>query len=596
MATYSKSGSFVWAGGGKSGAIVDLWATSRFSNPPTENSAPPAGGADAGPVTTGTSFGSPGAYTITGIPTVQDYYVRVQYGGNTYWGICPAGTLTGVSSGGGGGAVTSVFTRTGDVVANTGDYTVSQITGAAPINNPSFTGVPTVPTAPPGTNTTQIADTAFVTAAVTASTTGVSQVTNVDGTLTISPTTGAVVASLSASEVAVIAAKAPLASPALTGTPTAPTATALTDNTQVATTAYADSAVGVEKTRALAAEALLAPLASPNLTGTPTAPTAAAAANNTTLATTAFVKNALLVPANFQTVNYAAQASDVNGVIEMNSTSALSVTLNSGIFAAGDILEVWQANTGTVNIVGGSGVTIQAPNGATALAGEFAAVTVRARSSSIFTLAGDLNNPVLLIQQISNYVATTGAVTATTTGSVSASDTLIVGIEAFGATSNTAGTITDTVSGTWVNLHVSSDALTTQHQWFMCTNPGAGVHAITWTPAAATTYGCQIMVTEWSGGAFTFDKASTAAYTSGTAGYTPSLTPGSAGELILVQGSADGTGSTMTTPTGGFTSLAPAAAHNPCAYYIGASSGAISCSWTVTPADTGTGSIAAFIP
>jgi hypothetical protein len=37
--------------------------------------------------------------------------------------------------------------------------------------------------------------------------------------------------------------KAPLASPALTGTPTAPTATALTDNTQVATTAYADSAV-----------------------------------------------------------------------------------------------------------------------------------------------------------------------------------------------------------------------------------------------------------------------------------------------------------------------------------------------------------------
>ena len=37
--------------------------------------------------------------------------------------------------------------------------------------------------------------------------------------------------------------KAPLASPALTGTPTAPTATAGTNNTQVATTAYADAAV-----------------------------------------------------------------------------------------------------------------------------------------------------------------------------------------------------------------------------------------------------------------------------------------------------------------------------------------------------------------
>ena len=32
--------------------------------------------------------------------------------------------------GGGGGAVSSVFTRTGAVVATTGDYTVSQVTGA----------------------------------------------------------------------------------------------------------------------------------------------------------------------------------------------------------------------------------------------------------------------------------------------------------------------------------------------------------------------------------------------------------------------------------------------------------------------------------
>tara|TARA_B100000035_G_C21035102_1_gene570485 strand:- start:944 stop:3739 length:2796 start_codon:yes stop_codon:yes gene_type:complete len=38
--------------------------------------------------------------------------------------------------------------------------------------------------------------------------------------------------------------KAPLASPALTGTPTAPTASANTNNTQIATTAYVDSAVG----------------------------------------------------------------------------------------------------------------------------------------------------------------------------------------------------------------------------------------------------------------------------------------------------------------------------------------------------------------
>lgn len=43
----------------------------------------------------------------------------------------------------------------------------------------------------------------------------------------------------------VLAAKAPLASPTLTGTPTAPTATAGTNTTQIATTAFARSAGGL---------------------------------------------------------------------------------------------------------------------------------------------------------------------------------------------------------------------------------------------------------------------------------------------------------------------------------------------------------------
>jgi hypothetical protein len=48
---------------------------------------------------------------------------------------------------------------------------------------------------------------------------------------------------------------APKASPTLTGTPAAPTATALTSTTQIATTAFTTLAVGVETTRAEAAEA-----------------------------------------------------------------------------------------------------------------------------------------------------------------------------------------------------------------------------------------------------------------------------------------------------------------------------------------------------
>ena len=68
---------------------------------------------------------------------------------------------------------------------------------------------------------------------------------------------------------------AALASPTFTGTPAGPTATAGTNTTQLATTAFVATS--------------FAPLASPGLTGTPTAPTAAGATNTTQIATTAFV-------------------------------------------------------------------------------------------------------------------------------------------------------------------------------------------------------------------------------------------------------------------------------------------------------------------
>ena len=81
---------------------------------------------------------------------------------------------------------------------------------------------------------------------------------------------------LSSNLVTQLAAKAPLASPAFTGTPTAPTAVAATSTTQVATTAF----VQAQK-------------ASPAFTGIPTAPTAAGGSNTTQIATTAFVQTAV---------------------------------------------------------------------------------------------------------------------------------------------------------------------------------------------------------------------------------------------------------------------------------------------------------------
>ena len=74
-------------------------------------------------------------------------------------------------------------------------------------------------------------------------------------------------------------AKAPLASPNFTGIPLAPTASAGTNTTQVATTAFVTGGLNLK-----------ADLAGPTFTGVPAAPTASAGTNTTQLATTAFVQ------------------------------------------------------------------------------------------------------------------------------------------------------------------------------------------------------------------------------------------------------------------------------------------------------------------
>jgi len=79
--------------------------------------------------------------------------------------------------------------------------------------------------------------------------------------------------------------KADTSSPALTGTPTTPTAAAAASSTQVASTAFTQAAI-------VAGITSKAPLASPALTGTPTAPTAVSGTNTTQVATTAFVQAA----------------------------------------------------------------------------------------------------------------------------------------------------------------------------------------------------------------------------------------------------------------------------------------------------------------
>ena len=130
-----------------------------------------------------------------------------------------------------------------------------------------------------------------------------------------------------------IALKANLASPALTGVPTAPTASAGTNTTQLATTEFTTTAVSTK-----------ANLASPALTGVPTAPTASAGTNTTQLATTAFVKSAVdnlvaSAPAALDTLNELAAA--------LGSDASFSTTVTNSLASKAPLAN--PTFTGTIN-------------------------------------------------------------------------------------------------------------------------------------------------------------------------------------------------------------------------------------------------------
>lgn len=129
-------------------------------------------------------------------------------------------------------------------LANRTAFLKAEVETRAPLADPAFTGTPTAPTPAPGTNTPQLATSEFVQAAI---------------------------AALSATI---------LNAPPATLDTLNELAAALGDDENFATT----------MTNALA---LKAPLASPNLTGSPTAPTQDPGTNDTTLANTAFVTAAI---------------------------------------------------------------------------------------------------------------------------------------------------------------------------------------------------------------------------------------------------------------------------------------------------------------
>jgi hypothetical protein len=131
------------------------------------------------------------------------------------------GTLPVVSGGTGSATLTGYIKGTG-TSAMTASTTipVTDVTGAAPLASPILTGTPEAPTATVGTNTTQVATTAFVTSAVStanatnANLTGV--VTSVGNATAIAD--GALAIAKSSGLQTALDLKAPLSSPTFTGT------------------------------------------------------------------------------------------------------------------------------------------------------------------------------------------------------------------------------------------------------------------------------------------------------------------------------------------------------------------------------------------
>jgi len=157
------------------------------------------------------------------------------------------------------GGVTSVAGRTGSVtliktdvglgnVDNTSDInkpvstaTQTVLDSKAPVASPLFTGTPAAPTAATGTNTNQLATTAFVQASVAGLDTSGTSAADI-GLGNVDNTSDANKPVSTATQTA-LDSKAPVASPLFTGTPAAPTATTGTNTNQLATTAFVQASI-----------------------------------------------------------------------------------------------------------------------------------------------------------------------------------------------------------------------------------------------------------------------------------------------------------------------------------------------------------------
>lgn len=251
------------------------------------------------------------------------------------------------------------------------DHVHASDTSRAPLASPALTGTPTAPTAAAGTNTTQIATTAFVNAEITNDRPFEASAGNI----------------------------------AMNGAQSAGS---------LGTVARGDHVHPTDTSRA--------PLASPALTGTPTAPTAAAGTNTTQIATTAFVTAANAAKVDYEmTANaqsgttYTFALADARRLTTATNASAKTFTIppqSSVAWATSSIIRVVNYGAGALTIAGGAGVTVT--NASKTLAQYESAALVRTGSDA-WTLVPFSGGGVSGLKS-TDVSATTGSPSITTSG------------------------------------------------------------------------------------------------------------------------------------------------------------------------------------
>jgi hypothetical protein len=302
--------------------------------------------------------------TDTWLPLATQDYVQLQKISPTFTGVPTAPT------------------------AGSGTATTQIATTAFVSNSPIFYGAPVAPTASPGTSTTQLATTAFV-----------SQSPVFSGT-PLAPTAAPGTATTQIASTAFVTN-----SPQFAGVPVAPTAADGTTTTQLATTEF------VQNLRANIV-----------LTGTPTAPTPAYADNNSTLATTAFVQGEKISPA-FSGVPTAPTATIVVSNTQIATTRFVTDWTNA-------LPTMSQQNANAVNITGGTitGVSpiavVSGGTGASTTAGARAGLqlgNIATMNTSNVAFTGGTASDIIITGGVVSGLATalaiadggTGATTAT---------------------------------------------------------------------------------------------------------------------------------------------------------------------------------------